>query len=369
MSFDLDDFLKKSQQAKASDVHLNCNKIPTIRINGEIYKIATAQLTSADIRACLEKTLPEDYLKIEKITYDEIKDVDYMYELPGVSRYRVNYCRDINGGKMTFRAIPFRVKSLSELGLPDYLSTLTNFHNGIVIVTGATGSGKSTTLASLIEIINQTRKAHIITIEDPVEYVYEDKKSLITQRSLEIDVEDFKSGIKYALRQDPDVILVGEIRDKETLLSAIEAAETGHLVYTTLHTNGTMPSIDRLTGFIDEFGQEDFRMRLAGCIRAIIHQQLVPKAEDGKLIPAVEILTFTPTVVDYVNQGKKIELDQLMRRSKQAEITTMNTALYQLYERGLISDKTAIEYSLDIVEIKQLLKGMNKDIALEDNIV
>ena len=363
MTFDLDDFLSKSHQANASDIHLNCNKLPILRVNGEIYKISTPPLTYEDIMECLKKTLPKEYLKTHNLDYNEIMDVDYIYEIKGVSRYRVNFCKDIYGGKFTSRTIPYMVKTLSELSLPDYLGEYTKFNNGIVIVTGATGSGKSTTLAALIEIINQTRKCHIITIEDPVEYIYEDKKSLITQRSLDIDVKDFKTGIKYALRQDPDVILVGEIRDKATLLSAIEAAETGHLVFTTLHTNGTIASIDRLTGFIEEFGQDDFRQRLASCVRAIVHQQLVPKAKNGKLTPAVEILTFTSTVIDYVNEGKMHDLEILMQRSRQPNLKTMNMALYELYDKSIISDETALEYSLEKVEMNQMLKGMNKNIA------
>ncbi len=369
MTFDLDDFLRKSHQAHASDVHLNCNKVPTLRVNGEVFKIATSTISYEDIMACFEKTLPQEYLRTHNLTYKEIKDIDYIYEIKGVSRYRVNYCKEINGGKLTFRTIPYRIKSLQELELPEYLAEYTKFNNGIVFVTGATGSGKSTTIAALIEVINQTKKNHIITIEDPVEYVYEDKKSLITQRSLDVDVQDFKSGIKYALRQDPDVMLVGEIRDKETLLSAIEASETGHLVFSTLHTNGTIASIDRLTGFIEEAGQEDFRIRLASCIRGIVHQQLVPKADGGKLTPAVEILTFTSTVIDYVNEGKLHDIELLMQRSNQPNLVTMNMSLFDLYERGVITEETALEYSLEKVEMNQMLKGMQKGLAAENNVL
>ena len=368
MTFDLDDFLTKSHQANASDIHLNCNKMPILRVNGEIYKISTPPITYEDIIDCLKKTLPKEYLSKNHIDYNEIFDIDYIYEIKGVSRYRVNFCKDIYGGKFTFRTIPYMVKSLNELGLPEYIEEFTKFNNGIVIVTGATGSGKSTTLAAIIEIINQTRKSHIITIEDPVEYIYEDKKSLITQRSLDLDVKDFKTGIKYALRQDPDVMLVGEIRDKETLLSAIEAAETGHLVFSTLHTNGTIATIDRLTGFIEETGQDDFRLRLASCVRAIVHQQLVPRKDNGKLVPALEILTFTPTVIDYVNEGKMHDIEILMQRSKQPSLTTMNASLYNLYEKDIISNETALKYSLEKVEMNQMLKGMNKNL-MNENII
>ena len=365
MSFDIDDFLIKSQKAKASDIHLNCNKVPSLRINGEIYKISTNPISYADIQAILDKTLPAEYRSSMK----NAKDFDYIYEIKGVSRYRVNYCKDIYHGKFTFRTIPYYIKSLNELALPEYLKEYTKFNNGIVFVTGATGSGKSTTLASLIEIINQTRKEHIVTIEDPVEFVYEDKKSIITQRSLDIDVKDFKSGIKYALRQDPNVILVGEIRDKETLLSAIEASETGHLVFSTLHTNGTIPSINRLKGFIEESGQNQFMKRLANCIRGIVHQQLVPTVNNGLLTPAVEILSFTSTVMDYIKDGKFNDIYHLMQLSKQPNLVTMNASLFELYEKGLITKETALEYSLEKVEMDQMIRGIYRDNSIDESIL
>lgn len=365
MSFDIDAFLKKSHKMRASDIHLNCDKPPALRINGEIFKVDSEPVTREDIRSILLHTLPKEYLEHK----DELQNIDYIYEIKGVSRYRINYCKDIYHGKLTFRSIPYHINTLEELALPEYLQEYTKFNNGIVIVTGATGSGKSTTLASIIEIINQTRKGHIITIEDPVEFVYEDKKSIVTQRSLDIDVADFKSGIKYALRQDPDVILVGEIRDKQTLLSAIEASETGHLVFSTLHTNGTVASIDRLKGFIEERGQTVFMKRLANCIRGIIHQQLVPKQEDGSLIPAVEILTFTSTVMDYIKDGKLHEVDLLMRRSRKPNLKTMNASLYELYEKRIISKETAMECSLERVEMDQMLKGISRGTYGEESLL
>lgn len=365
MSFDLDDFLIKSYKVQASDIHINCGKVPSLRINGEIYKISTNVIQIEDINAILKKTLPQEYAK----TIQDIKDIDYIYEIKGVSRYRVNYCKDIYYGKFTFRTIPYHIKNLAELSLPHYLKEYTKFNNGIVFVTGATGSGKSTTLASLIEIINQNYKKHIVTIEDPVEFVYEDKKSIITQRSLDIDVKDFKTGIKYALRQDPDVMLVGEIRDKDTLLSAIEAAETGHLVFSTLHTNGTIASINRLKGFIEETAQEAFMKRLANCIRGVVHQQLVPTINKGLLTPATEILTFTPTVIDYIKEGKMEDLRLLMQRSRQPNISTMNNSLFALYKDEKITKETALEFSLEKVEMDQRLRGMYQDSSIEETIL
>lgn len=362
MAFDIDEFLAKSYKTNASDIHLNPQKTPALRISGKIYKTAGEIITLEDIQEILKNTLPEEYQE----KFNTIKDIDYIYELKNVARYRVNYCKDISGGKLTFRTIPYKIKALEKLSLPEYLHEYTDFNNGIVFVTGPTGCGKSTTLASLIEMINQKHKKHIVTIEDPVEFIYEDKKSIITQRSLDVDVNDFKSGIKYALRQDPDVILVGEIRDKETLLSALEAAETGHLVFSTLHTNGASETIDRLKGFIDEAGQNAFMKRIAGCIRGIIHQQLVPTTKDGKLTPAIEVLTFTPTVADYVKSGKMHEVKLLMQTSRQPNICTMNSSLYKLYEQNLITKETAYNFSLEKAEMDQRLRGMYRDPSLED---
>ncbi len=365
MTFDIDDFLAKAKKAQASDVHIHCGKSPSLRINGEIYKIAIPPIDYDDILKILDKTLPKEYRK----NLEEAQDFDYIYELPSVARYRVNYCKDIYHGKFTFRTIPFKIKTLEELSLPSYFETFTHENNGIVLLTGATGCGKSTTLASMIDIINHNYKKHIVTIEDPVEFVYEEKKSIITQRSLDIDVKDFKTGVKYALRQDPDVILVGEIRDRATLMSAIEAAETGHLVFSTIHTNSTVQSINRLKGLVDENVQKEFLKRLANCIRGIIHQQLVPTVNNNKLTPAVEVLTFTSTVADYVKSEKLNEITLLMQRSTQPSLSTMNSSLFDLYKKGIITKETAYEYSLEKVEMEQMLRGIYRNSSQEENIL
>ena len=365
MAFDIDDLLTKSCKAHASDVHINCGKAPALRINKEVYKITGEPVSREDIIAILEKTLPSEFSA--DIDMDKVQNLDYVYEIPQVSRFRVNYCKDVRNGKFTFRVVPLRVKRIKDLNLPDYLEEFTKIPNGIVFVTGATGSGKSTTLASLIELINTKDKKHIVTIEDPVEFVYEEKKSIITQRSLGVDVEDFKAGIKYALRQDPDVILVGEVRDYDTLISAIEASETGHIVYSTLHTNGAVTSIDRLVGILKEGSKEQFLKRLASCIRGVIHQQLVPSVDDGKLVPALEILTFTSTVVDYVKDGKFLDIQHLMQRSRQPNIFTMNSSLYNLYQNKIITKETAMKYSFDKVEMEQLLRGLYRGTTDEDD--
>ncbi len=355
MSFNIDGFLINAAKANASDIHLNCGHLPALRIKGQILKINEGILAYSDIEDILKKTIPEDFF----VNVKSLKNIDYIYEIKNISRYRVNYCKDIYGGKLTFRTIPYEIKGLKELFLPEYLENYTHFNNGIVLVTGATGSGKSTTLSSMIELINKNYSKHIITIEDPVEFVYEEKKSIITQRNLELDVEDFQTGIKYALRQDPDVILVGEIRDKDTLLSAIEASETGHLVFSTLHTNGTIDSINRLKGFLEETTERNFISRLAQSIRGIVHQTLVPTVHQT-LVPAVELLTFSSTVKDYVMNSKFDDIYSLMQKTRQPGIFTLNSYLHNLYKEGIITKETAYDYSLEKVEMNQLLRGVYK---------
>lgn len=366
MTFNIDDFLIHAHKAGASDVHLNCTRLPSLRIKGQIYKINQKPLDSNDIQEVLRKTIPEEYSD----NFKKLQNIDYVYEIKNVARYRVNYCKDVFNGKLTFRTIPYKIKSVEELALPKYLENYTHFNNGIVLITGATGSGKSTTIASLIELINKNYPKHIVTIEDPVEFVYEEKKAIITQRSLEIDVKDFKTGIKYALRQDPDVILVGEIRDKDTLLSAIEASETGHLVFSTLHTNGAIDSINRLRGFLEESGQEIFTKRLAQSIRGIMHQQLV-QTVDNKIMPATELLTFTSTVKDYIKDGKFNEIYFLMQKTKQENMHTMNSSLFDLYSKGIITKEMALEYSFEKTEMEQYIRGIYRTSGddIEDSIL
>lgn len=352
-AFNLNEFLSKAHKAKASDVHLKEGKIPSIRVEGRILKIMQDPLTERDFENIFKTIAKKDILE----ALSKCSNLDFTYEIEGLSRYRVNYCRDLGLPKLTFRAIPYDIPTLKDLYLPPCLREFTTFNNGIILVTGPTGSGKSTTLASIIDIINKEQQKHIITIEDPVEFLYSDKKSLITQRGLGVDTESFASGIKYALRQDPDVILVGEIRDKITLESAIEASETGHLVLSTLHTNSCIQTINRIMGFFEDKSSSLIIQRLMSSLRATISQKLLPKKEGG-LTPAVEIMTATPTVTDYLNKHNFDEVYQLMQKSKQPNMITMNASIYGLFKQGLITEEIAMEYSDNRLELQQMIKGM-----------
>ena len=351
--YDLKGLLQKAHKANASDIHLKEGKVPAIRLNGKILKINEPPLTEDDFKSIFKTVAKKDVMA----AINSSQNVDFTYEIEGLSRYRVNFCRDLGAPKLTFRAIPYDIPTLEQLSLPSCLKDYTKINNGIILVTGPTGSGKSTTLASLIDAINKEQQKHIITIEDPIEFLYSDKKSLITQRGLGTDTDSFASGIKYALRQDPDVILVGEIRDKQTLESAIEASETGHLVLSTLHTNSCIQTLNRIMGFFEDNKTTLIVQRLMGSLRGTVSQKLLPKVGGG-LIPAIEVMTATPTITDYLLKGEYDEVYQLMQKSKFPNLMTMNAAIYSLLKRGLITEETAYAYSDNRIELQQMIKGM-----------
>lgn len=351
--FDFNGFLSKISKVKASDIHLMLGKQPSLRISGEIVKLDTPPLGEDDFDHILSTVLHKDVLsKIQ-----DTMDLDFTYELKGVSRYRVNYCKDLGMPKLTMRLIPYEIPTFEELMLPSSISHFTQFNNGILLITGPTGSGKSTTIASLIENINKTQKKHIITIEDPIEFLYSDKNCLITQRGLGIDVSDFPRGVKYALRQDPDIIVIGEIRDKETVEAAIQAAETGHFVLSTIHTNSAVQTINRIVSLFDSEQKEFIRKRLSVSLKGTIAQKLLPKTGGG-LIPALEIMTMTPAISDYIAKDKMNDIDQLIAKSNSPTLCTMNSSIYSLYKANLIDKETALESSDNPTELYQMMRGI-----------
>ena len=353
MEFNFHEFLIKAQKANASDLHFREGKAPSLRVDGKIIKTNLKPLIEADFENILSKIARKDIL--EKIRVSN--NVDFTYEIPEFSRYRVNYCKDLGLPKLTLRVIPYEIPTLDELNLPRYLSEFTKINNGIILVTGPTGSGKSTTLASMVDLINKEQQKHIITIEDPVEFLYTDKKSLITQRGLGTDTEDFESGIKYALRQDPDVILVGEIRDRETLEAAIEASETGHLVISTMHTNSCIQTLNRILGFFDDNASPLVVQRVVNTLRAIVSQKLLPKAQGG-LAAAVEIMSVTPAISDYLSKNQFDDIYSLMQRSKTPALITMTSSIYALLKHGIITQDTALNYSDNKNELEQMIRGI-----------
>ncbi len=351
--FDINNFLSKIAKVKASDVHLMAGKRPSLRISGEIAMLDLPPVSEDEFDTILQTILPRDILPKIK----ESLDLDFTYELKGVSRYRVNYCKDLGLPKITMRLIPYEIPTFKDLMLPPSIQKFTEFNNGILLITGATGSGKSTTIASMIEAINKSQKKHIITIEDPIEFLYSDKMCLITQRGLGIDVEDFPSGIKYALRQDPDIIVIGEIRDKATVEAAIQAAETGHFVLSTVHTNSAVQTINRIVGLFDTEQKDFIRKRLSVALKGTIAQKLIPKT-DGGLVPALEVMMTTPAIADYIAKDRASDIDQILTRSTNSEICTMNSSIYNLFKLGLVDKEIAMEYSDNPTELHQMMRGI-----------
>lgn len=352
--FNITQFLKSAVAAGASDEHLKVGQPPFIRKNGTIKKINMPILTKEALERAILEIVPTSLM-------DDVatcRDIDFMFEIKGCSRFRVNYNRQMGLPALVIRNIPYGIPSLSELELPEVLNEIIKYPNGIILVTGPTGSGKSTTLASLINEISLNDSKHIITIEDPVEYVFNCKKSIISQRQVEVDTESFASGIKYALRQDPDVIFIGEIRDKETMQAALKASETGHLVFSTLHTNDAVQTISRIVNMFEESHRDSIRKQLADTLRATIAQKLVYSKELDKRFPACEIMVVTSTIRDYIQKDKYDDIYDLMEDNSIDNMISMNSSLAALVANGFISEEEALENSNDPNELDKIFKGI-----------
>lgn len=347
-------FLRSVVKQGVSDIHLRVDEYPVVRKDGKILKITNlAKMTDDD----LENTLAELLPGILKSRADQVFDLDFAYEIKGVSRFRVNMSRQLGKLALVIRTIPYEIPKIKELGLPVSIEQFSVLNNGIVLVTGPTGSGKSTTLASLIESINTSMQKHIITIEDPIEFLYTNKKCIISQRQVEVDTTSFPDGVKYALRQDPDVILIGEIRDRETMSAALKAAETGHLVYATMHTNDAVQTVNRIVNIYEPQDREFIRKQLSETLRATVSQRLLPRKDTEGRIPACEVLVVTPTVKDFIAKDNLEEVYDLVKKGSFNDMITMNMSIYELYVRGYISEATALSATDNKNELKQYMRG------------
>lgn len=367
-SFEINECLEEMVKYGASDIHLIADTQPIFRKNGKIevatnYPVVTEDIIVDSVKQILPvQTVPKQFItKLETSN-----DFDFCYEIPNVSRFRINVCSRMYKKGMVIRAIPLEPLPIADLHLPPAIESFCSFNNGLVLITGPTGSGKSTTLASLLDTINQTQQKHIISIEDPVEFVFSPKKCAISQRQVEFDTESFSSGIKYALRQDPDVIFIGEIRDLETLSAALKAAETGHLVFSTLHTNDAVQTINRILNMYEPSQRPFLRQQLAATLRATLAQKLVPTIDGTSRRPACELLVVTSTIQDLITKDEIESIYNLVKNGSFNNMITMNTSLYQLYKAGLISEETAVEYSDNKNEIQQMLRGMYHGVARDN---
>lgn len=329
-------------QRNASDLHLSVGHPPIIRVHGDLYPIPGSEvITPEQIGAALETVLT----KVQKDIFTESLELDFSLELPGKERFRVNIFRQKGHPAFSFRLIPTKIPLLSELGFPQAVEKIPQLKQGFVLVTGPTGHGKSTTLASFINQINQTRSEHILTIEDPIEYVYPRGKSLIHQREMFLDTRSWNNALKAALREDPNVVLIGEMRDLETIASAMTIAETGHLVFATLHTNSAAQSIDRIIDVFPEIQQPQIRLQLAATLEAILSIRLVPTIDPGRIV-ASEVLFATTAVKNIIREGKSYLIDNVIETSAEAGMQILETSLVDLVKLGKISPEAATRFAL-----------------------
>lgn len=352
--FTINDFLKKAIALGASDEHMIVGQPPFVRVNGFMKKVVMPEIKRTDLSNMLLEIAPQNIVQ----QFNNEKDIDFIYEIPGVSRFRVNYSRRLGNPAIVIRNIPYNIPTVTDLGLPEVISSFAKFQSGLVIVTGPTGSGKSTTLASIINEINSNEYKNIITIEDPIEYIFDCKKSMVSQRQLGPDVASFANGVKYALRQDPDVLLIGEIRDVETMDAALKAAETGHLVLATLHTNDAIQTVNRIVNLFDESNRELARRRVAETLRAVIAQKLVYSQAQNKRYPACEIMIVTPTIKDYILKQETEEIYRLISSNASEGMSSLNQSLAELVKAGLISNEEAMNTSSEQNELSKMLRGV-----------
>jgi twitching motility protein PilT len=338
----IDTLLREMIQKRASDLHLTPGTAAVLRVDGEMHFGKQFPVTSKEILEMVREIMPAR----ARGEFDATSDCDFAYEIQGLARFRVNVFQERNGTGAVFRQIPIEVVTAEKLGLPKACLDLCWLSKGLVLVTGPTGSGKSTTLAAMIDFINKNRSDHIITIEDPVEFVHQNQKCLVNQREVGQHTKSFKAALRAALREDPDIVLVGEMRDLETISIAIETAETGHLVFGTLHTTTAISTVDRI---IDQFPadrQEQIRVMLSESLKGVVAQVLLPKIGGGR-IAAHEILLGTTAVAAMIREGKTFQMTSIMQTSKGAGMVTMNDSLLSLVQRKLVDPKAAYVKAVD----------------------
>lgn len=337
------ELLKNAKEAGASDLHITVGVPPKMRVNGLLITMDYPRLMPPDTRALLEEVMNDQ----QKEKFFEKGEFDMSFSIPELGRFRVNAFKQRGTVSMALRLVGTSVPSVEELGIPDSVIDLYNRKRGLVLVTGPTGSGKSTTLAAIIDKVNKNRECHVITLEDPIEYLHRHDKSMVNQREIGLDSQNYASALRAALREDPDVILVGEMRDFETISVAITAAETGHLVLSTLHTMGAANTVDRIIDVFPPHQQQQIRVQFANVLEAVISQQLIPKADESGRMAAFEVLHANYAVRNLIREGKSHQLVSVMQTNRKLGMITMDEAIQQLYLDGTINRDMAIQFATD----------------------
>jgi twitching motility protein PilT len=363
----INDILKAATERKASDVHLKVGSHPIIRVDGVLVPLVEFK------RLMQEDTIAMAFSMMstqQKEKFKQFLEIDIAYSVPGLGRFRCNIFQQRGSVGLVLRLIPARILTIRELLLPPVLERICDEERGLVLVTGTTGSGKSTSLAAMVDYINSRRNCHVVTIEDPIEFLHRDKKSIVNQREVEVDTRNFAVAMRAALRQDPDVILVGEMRDFETIETALHAAETGHLVFSTLHTLDATETINRIISVFPPHQQKQIRIQLQTVIKAVISQRLMPRADGLGRVPAVEVLISTPYIKDCIEQKEKTKLirDAIAQGTSQYGMQTFDQSLYSLYKNGMITLEEAIRSASNPDELKLRVQGIQStsDVSREE---
>jgi twitching motility protein PilT len=347
----IEQILQVAIQKNATDIHLQAGLPPVYRVQKRLIHFDEPKLNGEQVQGLVFEMMNDH----QKRMFQEKMDYDFSYGVQGLARFRVNIFRQRDTVAAALRRIPFEIPPVESLGLPPQVLELTRLRRGLVLVTGATGQGKSTTLAALIDRINQDARVHIVTLEDPIEYLFQHKGSIVVQRELGTDVVSFAGGLRACLREDPDVIFVGEMRDFQTIEAALTAAETGHLVFATLHTKTPAQGIDRVVDVFPPHQQQQVKVQLANVLHAIMTQQLLVRKDGSGLVVAVELLLTTPAIRNLVREGKTYQIQSLIQTGVSQGMMTMEMSLKALLDRGLITYEDALEHAFDPKELNRLL--------------
>ncbi|MHB0912863.1 MAG: type IV pilus twitching motility protein PilT [Armatimonadota bacterium] len=349
---DFRELLKQAAESKASDVFFKEGAPPAFRINGSIVVLDLPALSAEEVRDCSYSIMSHEQIG----RFEHRHEMDLAFTMEGISRFRANIYQQRGSMGMVLRLIPFSISQLEDLGMPSVLRDLTIHRQGLILVTGPTGCGKSTTLAAMIDAVNSSRHCNVVTVEDPIEFVHDDKLSIINQREIGIDTDSFTDALKYVVRQSPDVILIGEMRDVETMNVALAASETGHLVFSTVHTSSAAETLDRIINMFPPHEKPQICLRMAGSLRGIVSQKLIPKKDANGRTAAVEVLVATPTVSKLIEEGRSSQLYSAIAEGGFWGMQTMNQCLVKYYKEGIISEEEAIMNAGNLTELKQMIR-------------
>ncbi len=349
---ELDTLLRSAAEKKASDLFMKAGSPPAMRLNGRVIVQDGPPLTPDDTRSLAYSVMTHEQIG----RFEHRHELDIAFEIPGITRIRANVHQQRGSIGMVCRLVPLKIYSLEQLGMPPVLSEMTKARQGLILITGPTGSGKSTTLAAMIDLINSTRQSNIITVEDPIEFVHPDKQSIVSQREVGLDTDSFMDAMKYMMRQNPDVILVGEMRDIETMNVGLAAAETGHLVFSTLHTASAAETLDRIINLFPPQDRDMVCLRLSGSLKGVVSQKLLPRTDGTGRVAGIEIMVVTPTISKLIEEGRASQLYGAIAEGNFWGMQTMNQCLLKFFRAGLISEEEAIHNAGNVTEMKQMVR-------------